>query len=114
MLYVADNSGVRVVRMIGVLGKGNSRIARCGDLISAAALKTTPRSKIRPGQVVRGVVVNTCYPTYDYSNGVYTLFNQNRIVLVNDSGECISTKIFGAISKMCNNKKIMRLAERVL
>ncbi len=42
---VADNTGARVAKMIGVLGKKNTRHAFVGDIITAHVRESTPSQR---------------------------------------------------------------------
>jgi ribosomal protein L14 len=59
---VADNTGARMAKMIGVLGKKNTRVAVVGDIITAHVRESTPTAAVKKGEVVRAVVVRTAYP----------------------------------------------------
>ena len=60
-LQVADNTGARVAKMIGVIGK-RTRSARVGDVITAHIREAIPTASIKKGTVVKCVVVRTAYP----------------------------------------------------
>ena len=57
-LHVADNTGARIAKMIGVLGT-RSRSAGVGDVITAHVREATPTANVKKGEVVRAVVVRT-------------------------------------------------------
>ena len=59
---VADNTGARMAKMIGVLGKKNTRFAYVGDVITAHVRESTPTAAVKKGEVVRAVVVRTAHP----------------------------------------------------
>ena len=48
-LQVADNTGARMAKMIGVLGKKNSRFAHVGDIITAHVRESTPTAAVKKG-----------------------------------------------------------------
>ena len=50
-VQVADNTGARVAKMIGVLGKA-TRSAGVGDIITAHVREATPTANIKKGEVV--------------------------------------------------------------
>ena len=54
---VADNTGARVAKMIGVIGKGGNKSADVGDIITAHVREATPTAAIKKGSVVKAVVV---------------------------------------------------------
>ena len=56
-LDVADNTGAKSVMCIKVLGGTRRRYAQIGDIIVASVKKALPGSDIKPGTVVRGVIV---------------------------------------------------------
>ena len=56
-LDVADNTGAKQVQCIKVLGGTHRRYAGLGDIIVASVKKAIPGSEVRPGTVVKGVIV---------------------------------------------------------
>ena len=60
-LAVADNTGARTAKMIGVLGK-RTRSARVGDVITAHIRDSIPTASVKKGSVVKAVVVRTAFP----------------------------------------------------
>ena len=60
-VQVADNTGARVAKMIGVLGT-RSRQAHVGDIITAHIRESIPTANVKKGDVVRAVVVRTAAP----------------------------------------------------
>jgi large subunit ribosomal protein L14 len=56
MLVVADNTGARSAKMIGVLGK-RSRTACIGDVITCHIRDSIPTAAVKKGSVVKAVVV---------------------------------------------------------
>jgi large subunit ribosomal protein L14 len=121
-LEVADNSGAKVVSMIGVLGgsTGKGRFTRrtmgVGDIIVCAVKKAIPHSDIKQGDKVRAVVVRTKYPTRR-SDGSYVRFDSNACVLIAEDGNPRGTRIFGAVARELrerNYMKIVSLATEVI
>ena len=80
-LQVADNTGARMAKMIGVLGKKNTRVAVVGDIITAHVRESTPTAAVKKGEVVRAVVVRTAYPIRR-SDGSVLRFDRNAIVII--------------------------------
>ena len=56
-LDVADNTGAKEVMCIQVLGGSKRRVAYLGDIIRASVKKALPGGDVKPGDVVKGVVV---------------------------------------------------------
>jgi large subunit ribosomal protein L14 len=59
ILNVADNSGVKKVMCIKVLGGSKRRYAFVGDIIVCSVKEIIPTSKIVKGTVIKAVVVRT-------------------------------------------------------
>ena len=59
LLNVADNSGARKLMCIRVVGGGNRRYARIGDIIIAVVKDASPNMAVKKSDVVRAVVVRT-------------------------------------------------------
>src|SRR5438445_12080365 len=58
-LDVADNTGAKECMCIKVLGGTRRRYAGIGDVIIASVKKAMPGGEVKPGDVVRGVIVRT-------------------------------------------------------
>lgn len=121
-LEVADNSGARVVQVIGVLGGSTARgrytrrSVGVGDKIVCSVKKALPNSAVRPGDLVKAVIVRTKYPTRR-NDGSYVRFDSNACVVLNKEGNPQGTRIFGAVARELrekNHMKIVSLASEVV
>src|SRR5216117_1940022 len=72
-LDVADNTGAKECMCIKVLGGTRRRYAGLGDIIVASVKKAIPGGDVKPGEVVKGVVVRTKKATRR-ADGSYVLF----------------------------------------
>jgi len=114
-LQVADNTGARMAKMIGVIGK-RSRSARIGDVITAHVRESIPTASVKKGSVVRAVVVRTAFPIRR-PDGSVLRFDRNAIVIIDKDGNPKGTRIFGPIARELREKnfmKIISLAPEVL
>ena len=115
-LAVADNSGAKEVLCIRVLGGTKKRYAHIGDQIVVTIKSALPSGNIKKGTVTKGVVVRT-KKEVRRNDGSYIRFDDNAIVLLNESGEMIGTRIFGPVARELRDKqymKIVSLAPEVL
>ena len=115
-LIVADNSGAREVLVIRVLGGTARRYARIGDTVVVTIKNALPNSGTKKGTVSKAVVVRTRKETRR-KDGSYIRFDDNAVVLLNNSDEPRSTRIFGPVSRELRDKgymKIISLAPEVL
>ena len=113
-LEVADNSGAKIVQVIGVLGGSTARgrytrrAVGVGDRIVCAVKKALPNSDVKSGDKIRAVIVRTKYPTRR-SDGSYVRFDSNACVLINPDGNPTGTRIFGAVARELREKNFMKI-----
>jgi large subunit ribosomal protein L14 len=113
-LEVADNSGAKIVQMIGVLGgstargKFTRRAMSVGDRIVCSVKKALPNSDIKAGDKVKAVIVRTKYP-HRRSDGSYVRFDSNACVLIGDDGNPKGTRIFGAVARELRERNYMKI-----
>jgi large subunit ribosomal protein L14 len=115
-LAVADNSGAKEVLCIKVLGGTKKRYASIGDQIVVTVKNALPSGNIKKGTVSRAVVVRT-RKEVRRNDGSYIRFDDNAVVLLNNAGEMIGTRIFGPVARELREKqymKIVSLAPEVL
>lgn len=115
-MAVADNTGARFAKMIGVLGKKNSRFAYIGDIITAHVRESTPTAAVKKGEVVRAVVVRTAHPIRR-NDGSILRFDKNAIVIIDKDNNPRGSRIFGPVARELRDKnfmKIVSLAPEVL
>ncbi|HTX88501.1 MAG TPA: 50S ribosomal protein L14 [Bacteroidales bacterium] len=115
-LTVADNSGAKEVLCIRVLGGTKKRYATIGDKIIVTVKNALPSGNIKKGTVSRAVVVRT-KKEIRRNDGSYIRFDDNAVVLLNQAGEMIGTRIFGPVARELREKqymKIVSLAPEVL
>ncbi len=114
-VQVADNTGARTAKMIGVLGT-RSRQAHVGDIITAHIRDSIPTASVKKGSVVKAVVVRTAAPIRR-PDGSILRFDSNAIVIVDKDGNPKGTRIFGPVARELREKsfmKIVSLAPEVL
>ena len=115
-LNVADNTGAKTVECIKVLGGSKRRYAHVGDSIVVSVKEAIPNGKVKKGSVQKAVVVRTKYPIFR-NDGSTVKFDNNAIVITDEKGEPIGTRIFGPVTKELRLKgqtKIISLAPEVL
>ena len=115
-LSVADNTGARRVECIKVLGGSKRRYASVGDIIVISVKDAIPKGKVKKGAVHKAVVVRTRKEIYR-DDGSKVQFDTNAVVLTDDKGEPIGTRIFGPVTRELRARghtKIISLAPEVL
>ena len=124
MLDVADNSGVKRVQCIKILGGTKRRYASVGDVIVVAVkdaqpsygLKDTTGKKVHGKAVLKAVIVRTRKPVRR-NDGSYIRFDDNAVAIIDTKGEPKGTRIFGPVARELRDRnflKIVSLAPEVL
>ena len=115
-LQVADNTGAKRIECIKVLGGSKRRYASIGDTIVIAVKEAIPKGKVKKGSVHKAVVVRTKKEIFR-DDGSKVQFDKNAVVLTDDKGEPIGTRIFGPVTRELRSKghtKIISLAPEVI
>ena len=107
-LNVADNTGARVVECIKVLGGSKRRYASIGDNIVVSVKEAIPNSKVKKGSVHRAVIVRT-KKSICRNDGSNVKFDNNAVVITDDKGEPIGTRIFGPVARELREGGYMRI-----
>ncbi len=120
-LKIADNSGIKEIMVIQVLGRKKGgmfqKFGTVGEIVSASAKKVQPNSSFKQGDVVHAVVVRT-RKEIRRKDGSYIRFDDNAAVIINkETKEPKATRIFGPVARELKDKgynKIISLAPEVL
>jgi len=114
MLDIADNSGVKSALCIRVLGRSGARgkftraAATVGDIVSVAIKKSLPTCQLDDKKVHRCVIIRTKYPVRR-RDGSYVRFDSNAAVMIDNEGNPIGTRIFGAVARELREKNYMKI-----
>ena len=115
-LDVADNTGAKECMCIKVLGGTRRRYAGLGDIIIASVKKAIPGGDVKPGDVVKAVVVRT-RKAARREDGSYVRFDSNALVIIDNEKSPKGTRIFGAVARELRERgfaKIVSLAAEVV
>ena len=108
VVKVADNSGAKTALVIRVLGGTRRRYAGIGDVVIVAVKNALPNGTVKKSDVARAVVVRTAKETRR-KDGSYIRFDENAVVIINESGEPRATRIFGPVARELREKKFMKI-----
>jgi large subunit ribosomal protein L14 len=116
-LIVADNSGAKIAKIIGIPGASKRRYASVGDVVVVAIQKVLPNAGIKRHEVMKGVIVRT-HKEVRRKDGTYIRFDDNALVIIDPKTKGPKgTRIFGPIAREVKEKgfdKIASLAPEVL
>ncbi|MBR2126006.1 MAG: 50S ribosomal protein L14 [Akkermansia sp.] len=116
LVQVADNTGARSAKMIGVIGKSGTDQAHIGDIITCHIRESIPTASVKKGSVVKAVVVRTAAPIRR-DDGSVLRFDSNAVVVIDKDNNPKGTRIFGPVARELREKgfmKIVSLAPEVL
>ncbi|OGD86409.1 50S ribosomal protein L14 [Candidatus Curtissbacteria bacterium RIFCSPHIGHO2_01_FULL_41_11] len=115
-LIVADNSGAKLLVVIGV-GKGSGkRFVRLGEIVTCVVRGADPNGQVKDHEIVKAVVVRTKKETRR-PDGSYIRFSQNAAVIIDNTKVPRATRVFGPIAqevKSLGFAKIASLAKEVI
>jgi large subunit ribosomal protein L14 len=63
---------------------------------------------VKKGSVVKAVIVRVA-KEQRRKDGSYIRFDRNAVVLINDQGEPIGTRVFGPVARELREKKFMKI-----
>lgn len=100
LVLASDNSGARIVKIVGVkkgkASKGTQQYAKIGDWVKVSVRSGKPEMK---GEVFDAVVIRQKKP-YKRNTGERVMFEDNAVALLKDTkGNPKGTQIKGAIAK---------------
>jgi large subunit ribosomal protein L14 len=117
VLKVADNSGARMAKIIGIPGASRRRYATVGDIVVVAIQKALPNSGIKRHEVTKGVIART-HKEIRRKDGTYLRFDDNALVIIDPKNKAPKgTRIFGPVARELKERgfdKIISLAPEVL
>lgn len=80
-VVIADNTGAKIGKIIRIKKGSNARFAGIGDIVVLAVQSSSPKSSIKEGEVVTGIVVRT-KKEIARKDGTYVRFDDNAVVIM--------------------------------
>ncbi|HQC39101.1 MAG TPA: 50S ribosomal protein L14 [Candidatus Dojkabacteria bacterium] len=117
IVKVADNSGAKEAKLIGIPGASKVRYARINDVVVVSIQKTTPNTGVKDHEVHKAVIIRTT-KELRRKDGTYVRFDDNAVVLIDPKNKTPKgTRIFGPVARELKEggfDKILSLAPEVL
>jgi len=107
-LAVADNTGVKRVSCIGVVGRSGKPKASLGDVVTCNVREADPDAMAKKGELVRAVVVRTRAPIRR-PDGTWLRFDSNAVVLIDAQRNPRGTRVFGPVARELREKRFMKI-----
>ena len=117
ILTVADNSGAKEVKVIGIPGASKKRYARVGEIVTVSVQKSIPNTAMKKHEIHKAVIART-KKEFGRKDGTYVRFDDNAAVLIDPKSKAPKgTRIFGPVARELREggfDKILSLAPEVL
>ena len=107
-LVVADNSGARLVRVFRQYGGSHKKTSSLGDIVLCAVKEAIPNGKVKKSDVVKGVIVRVKHPV-QRKDGSTISFDDNAVVIVDNEGAPVGTRVFGPVARELRDKGYMKI-----
>ena len=111
VLSVSDNSGVKKVKCIKVMGGFKRKFAVLGDVIVVSIYKIRSKSrqatKLKKGEIFKALIIKT-KQKYFNKDGAYLNFDDNSVILLNNNYSPVSNRIIGNIPRILKKKKLAK------
>ncbi|MFR4436513.1 MAG: 50S ribosomal protein L14 [Akkermansia muciniphila] len=106
LVQVADNTGARSAKMIGVIGK-RTRQAHIGDIITCHIRESIPTASVKKG-TGEGRGIRTAAPIRR-DDGSVLRFDGNAVVIIDKDNNPRGTRIFGPVARELRDKQFMKI-----
>lgn len=100
VIKVADNTGAKLVHMVGIPGRGNKKVATIGDVVTVVVKVAEPHGQVKKGDIVHAVVVRT-RKEIARPDGSHIRFDDNACALITEKGvkDPKGTRFFGPLAR---------------
>lgn len=115
VLSVADNSGAKKLKLIGIPGNSRTRFASIGDIVTCAVSGASSTGVVKDHSVVKAVIVRT-KKEVRRKDGSYVRFDDNAAVVVKKDKTMVGTRVFGPVGRELRDNgfnKVVSLAKEV-
>lgn len=115
-LIIADNSGAKIGKIIGIPKYSKRRYVGLGDIVKVAVQKALPNSAVKRHEVLTAVIIRV-HQAHRRADGSYIRFDDNAAVIIDNKKGPKGSRIFGPVARELKERgfdKIVSLAPEVL
>jgi large subunit ribosomal protein L14 len=117
MIKCADNTGAKILMVIGVRVGSSTKTASIGDIVSCSVKKAQAGGSVKTHEIVHAVMVRT-RKEVRRPDGSYIRFDDNACVIIDiKSKDPKGTAVFGPVGRELRERgfmKVISLAPEVL
>jgi large subunit ribosomal protein L14 len=115
VLKVADNSGAKKLKLIGIPGDSRRRFASLGDIVTVAVSGADSAGSVKDHSVVKAVIVRV-RKEIRRKDGSHIRFDDNAAVVITKDKTMIGSRVFGPVARELRDAgflKVVSLAKEV-
>lgn len=106
---VADNSGAKAFKLIGIPGRSKIRFVTIGDVVTVAVSGASSTGVVKDHSVVKVLIVRT-RKEVRRKDGSYVRFDDNAGVVINNDGDMVATRVFGPVAREIRDLGYLKVA----
>lgn len=112
ILKVADNSGAKIVKIIGIL-YSKKKYFSIGDIIKITVKEKNKKSIIKKGKISKALIIRV-KKKIKRVDGSYISFNDNACILLNSKNVMRGSRIIGPVAReiKCDKFKKIKLISK--
>lgn len=115
VLKVADNSGAKKLKLIGIPGSSRRRFASLGDVVTVAVSGAETGGSVKDHSVVKAVIVRV-KKEIRRKDGSHIRFDDNAAVVITKDNSMVGSRVFGPVARELREAgflKVISLAKEV-
>ncbi|XBT18792.1 MAG: 50S ribosomal protein L14 [Candidatus Shikimatogenerans sp. AspAUS03] len=106
-IKVTDNSGAKIVKIIGILGS-KKKFYTIGDIVKVSVKKRYKNNLIKKGKISNALIIRV-KKYFKRIDGSYISFGDNACILLNSKNEMRGTRIIGPVPRELIIKKYKKM-----
>ena len=110
ILKSADNSGAQKLKLVGIPGTSNKKVATIGDIITVAVNGASSTGNVKDHSIVKALIVKT-KKEIRRKDGSYVRFDDNAAVVINPKDKSlVGTRVFGPVAREIRDLGYLKVA----
>lgn len=108
LLNVADNSGAKKLKLIGIPGDSRRKFASLANVVTCVVKGASTTGVVKDHSVVKAVIVRV-RKEVRRKDGSYIRFDDNAAVAVDDQGLPKGTRVFGPVARELRDNGFLKI-----
>lgn len=106
---VADNSGAKAFKLIGMPGHSKIKTVGIGEVVTAAVNGASSTGVVKDHSIVKVLIVRTRKESRR-KDGSYVRFDDNAGVVIDKDGNMVATRVFGPVAREIRDAGYLKIA----